>query len=303
MPSDSERWVQVSVSADRDAADDLARILSLNCPGGAAIEESASPAPKAVGRVTIKGWIPATDTETRRKIEIALLLLSRDESVSEPLFQELAYEDWSSSWKEGFRPLRIGRRTVVVPSWWDYQAQPGDLVLTLDPGMAFGTGLHATTRLCLRALEEHPPEGQRVLDVGCGSGILSIASALHGALLVDAIDNDRLAVTATRENAARNHVADQVRVAWGTLAQSPPTPTPIHDKTGYDMVLANILAEVIIAMAPALARATRPGGIVIMSGILEEKGNMVGERIRKEGIDIVATTSEGGWIALVGQRS
>ncbi|MGC9359013.1 MAG: 50S ribosomal protein L11 methyltransferase [Anaerolineae bacterium] len=303
MPSDSERWVQVSVSADSDAADDLARILSANCPGGAAVEESASPAPEAAGCVTVKGWIPAADTETRRKLEIALLLLSRDGSVSEPIFQELAFEDWSSSWKEHFHPLRIGHQTVVVPSWCDFQPEPGDMALTLDPGMAFGTGLHATTRLCLRALEEHPPRGQRVLDVGCGSGILSIASALHGATHVDAIDNDRLAVTATRENVTRNQVADLVSVAWATLAQPSPSTTPVHKETGYDMVLANTLAEVIIGMAPALARATRQGGIVVLSGILEDKAHAVTERVEAEGIDVIETTTEGEWVALLGRRN
>jgi len=303
MPSDSERWVQVSVSADSDAADDLARIIGLNCLGGVAVEESATPAPDAAGRVTINGWIPAADTDTRRKLEIALLLLSREGSVSDPIFQELALEDWASSWKEHFHPLRIGQRTVVVPSWCDFQPETGDMVLTLDPGMAFGTGLHATTRLCLRALEKRPPKGQQVLDVGCGSGILSIASALHGATHIDAIDNDRLAVSATRENVARNEVADLVTVAWATLAQPVPTTTPVHEKTAYDMVLANILAEVIFSMAPALARATRQGGIVVLSGILEDKADAVTERVQGEGIDVIETTTEGEWVALIGRRS
>ena len=302
MPSDSERWVQVSVSVHPDAADDLTRILSLNCPGGAAIEESAIAPPDQPPRVTIKGWIPAADQDTRRKLEIALLLLSRDESISEPVFQELAYEDWSSSWKEHFRPLRIGRRTVIVPSWCTYDRQPGDLIITLDPGMAFGTGLHATTRLCLQAMEQQPLSGQRVLDVGCGSGILAIAAALHGATSVVAIDNDQVAVTAARENVERNLVADRVQVAWGTLASPSAGATPTHADTGYDLVLANILAEVIVSMAAGLTRATRPGGTLVLSGILAEKGEMVRQRMAAEGVDIHTTLAEGDWVALVGRR-
>jgi len=302
MPLESERWVQVSISAHPDAADDLMRILNLHCPGGAAVEESASPTLAQPRRVLVKGWIPAADEETRRKIEIALLLLSRQGGVSEPIFRELAYEDWSSSWKEHFHPLRIGQRTVIVPSWCTYDRQPEDLVLTLDPGMAFGTGLHATTQLCLQALEKCQPAGQRVLDVGCGSGILAIAAALHGAASVDAIDNDQVAVTAARENVERNGVADCVRVFWSTLPGLSAGETPLHVGTGYDLVLANILAEVIVAMAAALARATRGGGTLVLSGILTEKGNMVQERVTSEGIEIHTTLAKGDWVALVGRR-
>lgn len=302
MPSGSERWVQVSVPTHRDAADDLARILSLNCPGGAAVEAGISSGTGESEWVVVKGWIPPSDAETRRKLEIALLLLSRDDSVGEPTFRELAYEDWSSSWKKHFRPLRVGRRTVIVPSWCDYDAQPNDLVLTLDPGMAFGTGLHATTRLCLRALEEHAPTGQRVLDVGCGSGILAIAAALHGASEVDAIDNDKVAVTAARENVARNLVADRVRVAWASLPGAASNDTFEYRETGYDLVLANILAEVIIAMTPAIAQAVRPAGIVVLSGILAEKSALVRERVTHEGVDILSEPSEGEWVALIGRR-
>ncbi len=302
MPSDSERWVQVSVLAHPDAADDLTRILSLNCPGGAAVEESADPPPGLPPRLTVKGWIPAADQETRHKLEIALLLLSRDGAISEPIFQELAYEDWATSWKEHFRPLRIGRRTVIVPSWCSYEPEPDDLVITLDPGMAFGTGLHATTRLCLQALEAHPPSGQRILDVGCGSGILSIAAVLLGAASATAIDNDPVAVTASRENAERNAVADRMQVAWGTLPSGTAGKTPLHNETDYDLVVANILAEVIIGMAGGLSRSARMGGTLVLSGILAEKADLVRQAMTAEGVDIHTTLAEGEWVALIGQR-
>lgn len=302
MPSDSERWVQVSVPTHSDAADDLGTILGRNCAGGTAVEESLAEHQGKPGWVLVKGWFPASDRETHQRLEIALLLLSHDESIGEPVFQELAYEDWASSWKQHFRPLRIGRRTVIVPSWCAFAAQPDDVVLTLDPGMAFGTGLHATTRLCLRALEAYSPQERRVLDVGCGSGILAIAAALQGAAKVDAIDVDKVAVTAARENVARNHVADRVHVAWGTLPSTIPSRAPEHRGSDYDVVLANILAEVIASMAPALAAATRPGGILILSGILAEKANMVVESMAQANVSIVEQPREGDWVALIGQK-
>jgi ribosomal protein L11 methyltransferase len=171
--------------------------------------------------VTVHTYLPTglPDTqERRRQIEQGLWFLSRIHSMGEPVIRQLAEEDWANAWKAHYHPLRIGRRFLIIPAWQteQVQPQPGDRLIVLDPGMAFGTGLHPSTQLCLRAMEEVVRPGQRVLDAGCGSGILSIAAARLGAAAVDAFDIDPLAVDATGANVALNDLPIPVRVFAGS---------------------------------------------------------------------------------------
>lgn len=297
-------WVEISVVCDSAAADDLAAYLSRYCAGGAAVEQlRTDPNGRDLeARWRVKGFVPADDEATQQKIEIALLLLSRDGSISEPLTRLLQHRDWAEAWKEHFPLLRMGQRLVVAPTWREHRAATDEVVIRLDPGMAFGTGLHATTRLCMVALEGLVQPGDRVLDVGTGSGILAIAAARLGAGAVSAVDVDPICVQVTAENAALNGVADRVSAALGTLDTGGAPRVPLVQETGYDLVLANILAEVIIDMAHDLLRVVRSGGRLVVSGILAEKAADVADALAHEGLHLDEQLLDNGWAALIATR-
>ncbi len=296
--ADDQRLVEVSVQVDLDAVDDIVRLLERHCPGGTAVEEPGDDR-RAETRVTVKGYIPASDTDTQRKVEIALLLLSRDGSISEPTLTTLEQKDWTESWKASFKPMRIGHRTVIVPTWHTYESHPGQVIVRIDPGMAFGTGLHSTTRLCIIAAERLVRTGMRILDVGTGSGILAILSVLLGAESALGLDTDPLAVQTARENAAVNGVDNAFSIVHGTLDDTDEQTAG----TQYDLVLANILAEVIIDMASGLAKAVAPGGALVASGILTSKADKVADALVAEGLAIEERITEGEWTALIVRKA
>lgn len=199
-------------------------------------------------------------------------------------------QDWLATWREGIEPVRAGR-VLVVPTWLRDDHPPGDddVLVELDPGVAFGSGHHATTRLCLLALQEHLRPGQRVLDVGCGTGILAIAAALLGAGEVEAVDVDPDAVRATRRNAAANGVEVVARLGSVTAAQP------------ADVVLANLLTPTLHALAEPLVAAVRPGGVLVASGVAVERAAGVVDALRDAGAEPVGRTDEDGWTMLVHQ--
>lgn len=303
MAIDNARLIEISVQADREAVDDVVGLLSRYCSGGAAVDElRKGPEWPPEERVLVKGFMEEHDQETLQKLEIALLLLSKTGVISEPATRLLEAADWAESWKAFFPPLPIGERFVVVPSWVEYEVPANRLPLYLDPGMAFGTGLHATTRLCLIAMESQHVSGAQVLDVGTGSGILSIGAALLGAAHIDAIDVDPVCVQVTQENIGRNDVADKISVSRATLPGRARTGLPYHDGGPYDLLLINILAEIIIDMAASLPGYLKPGGICIASGILADKSRAVQDAMVAEGLSILQELEEEGWVALVAKR-
>ena len=304
MAKRQERWVEISVETDRNAVDDLVNLLGRHCAGGAVVEDDLGRAGRRQrGSVIVKGFLPVDDTETQRKLEVALLLLSRSSNISEPQLRVLEPEDWANSWKEHFYPQRIGQRFVIVPTWREYAPQPAETIIHLDPGMAFGTGLHATTRLCLRAMESLARPGARVLDVGTGSGILAIGAALLGAGPVLALDTDPTAAEVARENVSLNGVEASVSVAQGTLPNEERSFLATQAAPGgFDLILANILAEVITAMAPALARELAPGGTLVTSGILAQKGELVSQALAAAGLMVTERPREEEWVAIIAQR-
>jgi len=205
--------------------------------------------------------------------------------------------DWAEAWKRHFPVLRVGRRMVIRPTWRRHRRQPDDLVIALDPGMAFGTGLHPTTRLCLAALERVADEGrqnERVLDVGCGSGILSIAAARLGARSVLGLDVDQIAVEATDANARRNRVRRAVRARAGSLPSGEPP---------FDLVLANLIASLLVTLAPALAAELRPGGTLLASGIFRDREHEVRAALETAGLVVGWRDADGDWIALEAART
>src|SRR5438132_3594628 len=223
---DAGEWLELETRAEAEAVEAVSAVFA-EFGQGVAIEqvvESSRDGDVVVlpagAPVSIKTYLPRLDPATderRARIEQAVWALGKLRDVGPLQVRTLRETDWANAWKEYFFVHRVGRRTVIVPSWRDYVAQPDDVVLLLDPGMAFGTGLHPTTRLCLQALEDVLQPGMRVLDVGAGSGILSIAAARLGASHVEAVEIDPVAASVCQENVARNSVGDIVSVRAGTL--------------------------------------------------------------------------------------
>ncbi len=205
-----------------------------------------------------------------------------------PRVEHVIGDAWRDGWREFFKPSRVGKRLVVRPPWEAFDAQADDVVLTLDPGLAFGTGTHETTRLVMAQIDARLQPGQRVLDVGCGSGILAIAAAMLGARQLVAIDVEDDAIRATHENAAVNGVAEHITASTTDVSA-------IDER--FPFVVANIEARVLIPMAPTLMSKVSPGGLLILSGILREQTEQVREAYRA--MTWLETPAEGEWIALV----
>lgn len=203
-------------------------------------------------------------------------------------------EDWANNWKQYYKPTRIGEHIIIKPSWEEYTPKENDVVLELDPGMAFGTGTHETTALCLEAVERYVKSGDTVLDIGCGSGILSIAAGKLGASRIDAIDIDSVAVKVAQENVSRNALSSIIFCREGDLLKGGYQPARI--------TVANIVADVILRLIPAAYTHTLPGGIFITSGIIEERADEITEAAQQAGFAQLESLSRGSWRALVFER-
>ena len=199
-------------------------------------------------------------------------------------------EDWAEEWKKYYKPFRIGSHLVVKPTWEDYAVQPDDLVIELDPGMAFGTGTHETTNMCMQLLERYLADGMRVMDVGTGSGILAIAAAKLNAKDILAIDIDPDAVKVAKENVALNGVEEQIRVVVGDLCKSEAMPC--------DLAVANIVADAICMLAGPMTRHLEKDGLLICSGIIREKEQQVMDAALEAGYTLHDRIEKGEWVAL-----
>lgn len=202
--------------------------------------------------------------------------------------------EWLYKWQENFKPTKVGERIVVKPSWEEYSAKEGELVIEMDPGMAFGSGLHETTTLCIKALEACSHQAQRVLDVGTGTGILAIAAMLLGAERSLGIDIDADAVRIAKENVERNGLTDKIELREGDLMAGVDFEA--------DIIVANLMADLVIRLSPAAAEHLKPGGVFISSGILDIKEDIVAEAVRKAGFEIIEVLRDGEWCAIVAKR-
>ena len=199
--------------------------------------------------------------------------------------------DWANEWKKYYKPTKVGKKIVVKPSWEDYEKQEGDLIIELDPGMAFGTGTHETTSMCIRELENYVDETKTVFDIGCGSGILAIAAAQLGAKEVVAGDLDEVAVKVSKENCEINHVSDKVVVKHGSLFE-------VVDSKA-DVIVANIIADIIKILAKDVSKFLKEDGVFISSGIILAKIDEVCEALEENGFEIVKVERLGEWSAIV----
>jgi ribosomal protein L11 methyltransferase len=304
-------WIEISVQADAEAAEAVSELFNrLNSrpdgQGGAVTEVTGFDPVGEEHRpeVTVRTYLPvgAPETEERqRQLEEGLWYLGRIYPLGSPLIRPLAEEDWANAWKASYQPLRIGRRFLVIPAWQadDVRPGPGELPIILDPGMAFGTGLHPSTQLCLQAMEDSVKPGHRVLDAGCGSGILSIAAVRLGASAVDAFDIDPIAVRATEENAALNTLAIPIRA----LVSSGPASWDegaMPARPGWDVILVNILPHIIIDLLNSgLHNYRAPHGRMILAGIIDEREAEVRTTLDVCGLRVVDRLAQGDWVALI----
>lgn len=299
-------WLEIAVDVPDEEAEAVAELLQTYATGGVSMERWGDPdnlEPDALLPGTrLKIYVPLDQATPDLRRQIATLLTTFDVELPPPSFQTVAEQDWSTAWKARYRAFRIGRRFVVRPSWLEEEESikptPDDIPLILDPGMAFGTGLHATTQLTLTLLERVLQPGDRVLDVGTGSGILAIAAARLGAAEVLALDNDPVAVESAAENLRRNGVERQVSLAVGELA------AVAAASRRWDVVLVNILAPVIVELlAQGLLERVASAGWLLLSGVIEQQVEMVSGAVEAAGGEIRDIITQGDWVALaVGQR-
>ncbi len=288
-------WLEVGVEVDAEAAEAVAEVLSRYVDRGVAIE--AGPDGWHAGPVVVRGYLPSDDQlwEKRKQIEEALWHLGQIRFIPEPSFRSVAEEDWTEAWKKRLTVLHIGERIVIQPSWLDYDPASEEIVIRLDPGMAFGTGLHPTTQMCLRALEELVQPDTEVLDVGTGSGILAIAAAKLGARSVLAVDNDPQAAAVARSNVVGNDVGQRVRVERGSLPEI---------SGSYDLVVVNILARVIVELVEGgLSERMRPSAVLITAGITVDKASEVAAAFERGGLELMDRRQQDDWISLLARRS
>jgi len=299
-------WLEITVVVDEESAEAVAEVMSRYAPNAVVLEQLAresesGPDWSADGplepTVNVRAYLPIDEEAgaKRKQIEEGLWHLRQIVPMAEPALREIAPSDWENAWKEHYHVMRLGRRFVVKPSWREHTPQPGDVILELDPGLAFGTGLHPTTQMCLRAIETHLPPDARVVDLGTGSGILAIAAARLGAASVLGIDIDPIAVEAARENARRNRVDDRVRIEAGSLAE-------VRDHT-FDFALVNILAKVIVQLCEeGLAEIISPAGTATFAGLIDAQESEVSEALARAGLSVVDRMQEKDWVGLVCRR-
>ncbi len=257
---------------------------------------------KEAAPVKVKIYVSANDAGNEQLISVRELLnsLKGDETLGslELSFETMNEEDWSENWKQFFHPLKIGKRVLVRPEWEECENDDGRVVFTINPGMSFGTGSHATTQLCLEAIEEYTKDGDTILDLGCGSGILSITACLLGAKSAVAVDIDKNAVDIAVRNAEMNGVhADIYEAMAGNILESADMRERFATEK-YDIVAANIVADVIIGISPFAADFVKQGGIFIASGIITERLDEVMGHLEKS-FDIIKICDKNGWASVI----
>ena len=296
------KWLEVSLVVDGELAEAVADVLSRYAPNGVALQiEDAGDDIETItasNLVNVLAYLQVDDniSTKRESIDDGLWHLSQIQSIPAPTYRFVEEENWRDLWKASYRPIAIGEKLLILPPW--YQPPEGKRrVIILDPGMAFGTGLHPTTRLCLATMEDYLPPDAAVVDLGCGSGILSIGAILLGARTVLALDSDPVAVENAQTNIRRNNMIDKIHIKEGSLEYL------LNDgklKNTTDMLLANIYATILEELLDSgLLRAARPQGTLILSGIMKHQVDAIQAKCKTLSAEVIERRQEGDWFVLV----
>ena len=300
MPPKAD-WTELKIEAPFEFVEPIAELFRRHGKGGVAIEqrggwnpdEGESPPPRQ--SAIIRTYLPQTAAYQRHRemIHIGIALVGKITDLPPLAERTVAEREWEEAWKAHFTPLRVGKRLLVQPPWKRGEADPSDIVIEIDPGLAFGTGHHPTTHRTLEWTERLVKPGMHVLDVGAGSGILSIGAAKLGAERAIGVELDKIALKAGKMNLKPNGVADRVRFYGGSL------PSPHIPAGSFDLVLANVNSVALTNLAPELARAMKPNASLVCSGILEERLPALEESFAAAGLRIIERTDDDDWRTLV----
>ncbi len=295
-------WLEVSMTVDNEIAEAVAEVLSRFAENGVVVERGmdyndAEDIGTPFGPCHVYGYVPMDDETEEKKARIseALWHLGCITEIPEPEFRVIEDQDWMSSWKKFYRPILVGKKMLILPAWVE-QEDPNRIAVKIDPSMAFGTGTHPTTQLCLALEEEYVQPGINVIDVGCGSGILSIGSILLGAKHALGVDIDPESMKNSKENAARNDVLDKCEFHQGSVAEILKDECSIRTAP---LVLANILAPILLMLFDVgMADLVEPGGIICLSGILEDQEEKVRKMAESKGLTFIKRLQVKDWVAM-----
>jgi len=306
-------WLEVSLTVNGELAEAVADVLARFAYSGVMMEQGVKytdeeDAGTPTGPITVRAYLEMNDQieETRQKVEESLYYLGMIQPLPAASYKQIADQNWMEAWKQHYKPILIGERLVVLPAWMD-SPDPDRVAIKIDPGMAFGTGTHPTTQLCLELMEAFFTQSQIVnrkskivIDIGCGSGILSIAALKLGATSALGVDIDADSIVNARENANTNHAGDELILGIGSIQEILDGKFPFRKAP---LVVANILAPVIIRLFDAgLAELMDDGGSIILSGILQEQTQNVIEAAQAKGLRMNERKQLGDWVALTMTR-
>ncbi len=304
-------WLEVSMTVDGELAESVADVFARFAPNGVMTEQGVKynddeDAGTPTGPITVRAYLEVNDSleETRQKLEESLFYLGMIQPLPTPSYKQIADQNWMEAWKQHYKPIRIGERLLILPAWME-SPEPNRVAIKIDPGMAFGTGTHPTTQLCLELMElffvgATGPSPLHVIDVGCGSGILSIAAIKLGAEKVLGVDIDSESIVNSRENADLNEVGEELILGAGSVTEILEGKFPFKSAP---LVVANILAPVIIRLFDAgLADLVEAGGSIILSGILQEQEENVARAGQAKRLRMNERRQMGDWVALTMSR-